>query len=41
MFRLKYEKPSSGEIKTPSKIYYINDIIPLAESTAENSTLHF
>jgi len=41
MFRLKYEKPSPGEIKTLNKIYHANDIIPPSVSVSENSTLRF
>jgi len=37
----KYEKPSSGDNKTPNTIYHVNDIKPPSVSIAENSNLHF
>jgi hypothetical protein len=43
MFRFKYKKPSSGEIRLPSTSYHVNYIKPLLMSVdaVQTSILHF
>ena len=43
MLEFRYQKPTSGETKTPNKSYYVNDIklTFLLVYTAQVSTLRF